>query len=426
MSEFSAGDTAWVLVSAAMVFIMTPALGFFYGGMVRSKNVLNIIMQCLFIAGIISVEWVLCGYTMAFGDDVSGLIGNFDKAGLMNIGYNVLDGTAIPELAFVAFQCMFAILTPALIIGAFAERMRFPALALFSVFWAMFLYNPMAHWVWGGGFLSQLGALDFAGGLVIHILSGVSGLTVCILLGKRRGFGKTAMLPHNMPMVVMGASLLWFGWFGFNAGSALGANELAANAFVVTQAAAAAGLVGWVLVEWFRDGKPTVLGAASGCIAGLVAITPAAGFVAPLPSVIIGLVGGVVCYYAVAVLKTKLGYDDSLDAFGVHGIGGTWGSIATGLWATTEINPDGANGLFYGDTDLIIAQLISTVVAYVLAIAGSFVIYKIVDALIGARVAPKSEVAGLDSSEHGQSAYINPLLGGSLLSFDSGEKPMFK
>ena len=412
MSEFSAGDTAWVLVSAAMVFIMTPALGFFYGGMVRSKNVLNIIMQCLFIAGIISVEWVLCGYTMAFGDDVSGLIGNFDKAGLMNIGYNVLDGTAIPELAFVAFQCMFAILTPALIIGAFAERMRFPALVLFSVLWAMFLYNPMAHWVWGGGFLSQLGALDFAGGLVIHILSGVSGLTVCILLGKRRGFGKTAMLPHNMPMVVMGASLLWFGWFGFNAGSALGANELAANAFVVTQAAAAAGLVGWVLVEWFRDGKPTVLGAASGCIAGLVAITPAAGFVAPLPSVIIGLVGGVVCYYAVA--------------FGVHGIGGTWGSIATGLWATTEINPDGANGLFYGDTDLIIAQLISTVVAYVLAIAGSFVIYKIVDALIGARVAPKSEVAGLDSSEHGQSAYINPLLGGSLLSFDSGEKPMFK
>ena len=242
-----------------------------------------------------------------------------------------------------------------------------------------------------------MGSLAVDGGLLFHILSGVSGLTVCILLGKRRGFGKTAMLPHNMPMVVMGASLLWFGWFGFNAGSALGANELAANAFVVTQAAAAAGLVGWVLVEWFRDGKPTVLGAASGCIAGLVAITPAAGFVAPLPSVIIGLVGGVVCYYAVAVLKTKLGYDDSLDAFGVHGIGGTWGSIATGLWATTEINPDGANGLFYGDTDLLVAQLISTLVAYVLAIAGSFVIYKIVDALIGARVAPKSEVAGLDS-----------------------------
>ena len=430
MSEINAGDTAWVLISAALVFIMTPALGFFYGGMVRSKNVLNIIMQSLFIAGMITVEWVLIGYTMAFGDDASGLIpgfvGSFEKLGLAGIGLNILDGGTIPEMAFVAFQCMFAILTPALIIGAFAERMRFPALVLFSVLWALFLYNPMAHWVWGGGFLSQLGALDFAGGLVIHILSGVSGLTVCILLGKRRGFGKTAMLPHNMPMVVMGASLLWFGWFGFNAGSALGANELAANAFVVTQAAAAAGLVGWVLVEWFRDGKPTVLGAASGCIAGLVAITPAAGFVAPLPSVIIGLVGGVVCYYAVAVLKTKLGYDDSLDAFGVHGIGGTWGSIATGLWATTEINPDGANGLFYGDTDLLVAQLISTLVAYVLAIAGSFVIYKIVDALIGARVAPKSEVAGLDSSEHGQSAYINPLLGGSLLSFDSGEKPMFK
>ena len=430
MSEINAGDTAWVLISAALVFIMTPALGFFYGGMVRSKNVLNIIMQSLFIAGMITVEWVLIGYTMAFGDDASGLIpgfvGSFEKLGLAGIGLNILDGGTIPEMAFVAFQCMFAILTPALIIGAFAERIKFAALVVFSLLWALLIYNPMAHMVWGGGVLAQLGALDFAGGLVIHILSGVSGLTICILLGKRRGYGKTAMLPHNMPMVVLGASLLWFGWFGFNAGSALSAGELAASAFVVTQAAAAAGLVGWVLTEWVRDGKPTVLGAASGCVAGLVAITPAAGYVEAIPAVIIGLVGGVICYYSVAVLKTKLGYDDSLDAFGVHGIGGTWGSIATGLWATTEINPDGANGLFYGDTDLLVAQLISTLVAYVLAIAGSFVIYKIVDALIGARVAPKSEVAGLDSSEHGQSAYINPLLGGSLLSFDSGEKPMFK
>lgn len=419
MSEINAGDTAWVLISAALVFIMTPALGFFYGGMVRSKNVLNIIMQSLFIAGMITVEWVLIGYTMAFGDDASGLIpgfvGSFEKLGLAGIGLNILDGGTIPEMAFVAFQCMFAILTPALIIGAFAERIKFAALVVFSLLWALLIYNPMAHMVWGGGVLAQLGALDFAGGLVIHILSGVSGLTICILLGKRRGYGKTAMLPHNMPMVVLGASLLWFGWFGFNSGSALSAGELAASAFVVTQAAAAAGLVGWVLTEWVRDGKPTVLGAASGCVAGLVAITPAAGYVEAIPAVIIGLVGGVICYYSVAVLKTKLGYDDSLDAFGVHGIGGTWGSIATGLWATTAINPDGADGLFYGSSDLLVAQLISTVVAYGLAIVGSYILYRIISAFMSVRVGAKAEVTGLDSAEHGQSAYINPLLGGSLL-----------
>ena len=419
MSEINAGDTAWVLISAALVFIMTPALGFFYGGMVRSKNVLNIIMQSLFIAGMITVEWVLIGYTMAFGDDASGLlpgfVGSFEKLGLAGIGLNILDGGTIPEMAFVAFQCMFAILTPALIIGAFAERIKFAALVVFSLLWALLIYNPMAHMVWGGGVLAQLGALDFAGGLVIHILSGVSGLTICILLGKRRGYGKTAMLPHNMPMVVLGASLLWFGWFGFNAGSALSAGELAASAFVVTQAAAAAGLVGWVLTEWVRDGKPTVLGAASGCVAGLVAITPAAGYVEAIPAVIIGLVGGVICYYSVAVLKTKLGYDDSLDAFGVHGIGGTWGSIATGLWATTAINPDGADGLFYGSSDLLVAQLISTVVAYGLAIVGSYILYRIISAFMSVRVGAKAEVTGLDSAEHGQSAYINPLLGGSLL-----------
>ena len=419
MSEINAGDTAWVLISAALVFIMTPALGFFYGGMVRSKNVLNIIMQSLFIAGMITVEWVLIGYTMAFGDDASGLIpgfvGSFEKLGLAGIGLNILDGGTIPEMAFVAFQCMFAILTPALIIGAFAERIKFAALVVFSLLWALLIYNPMAHMVWGGGVLAQLGALDFAGGLVIHILSGVSGLTICILLGKRRGYGKTAMLPHNMPMVVLGASLLWFGWFGFNAGSALSAGELAASAFVVTQAAAAAGLVGWVLTEWVRDGKPTVLGAASGCVAGLVAITPAAGYVEAIPAVIIGLVGGVICYYSVAVLKTKLGYDDSLDAFGVHGIGGTWGSIATGLWATTAINPDGADGLFYGSSDLLVAQLISTVVAYGLAIVGSYILYRIISAFMSVRVGAKAEVTGLDSAEHGQSAYINPLLGGRLL-----------
>ena len=409
----SAGDTAWVLVSAAMVFIMTPALALFYGGMVRSKNVLSTIMQSFFVLAMISVEFILLGYTMAFGTDVNGFIGDLSKLGLAGVGMKIMEGTTIPELAFVAFQCMFAALTPALITGAFAERMRFSAFALLMLLWAVFIYNPMAHWVWGGGFLAQLGALDFAGGLVIHILSGVSGLTICILLGKRRGYGKSAMIPHNIPMTVLGAALLWFGWFGFNAGSALGANELAANAFIVTQAAAAAGVLGWLVPEWLRSGKPTVLGSASGCIAGLVAITPAAGFVEPMPAVIIGFIGGAICYGAVAVLKERMGYDDSLDAFGVHGIGGTWGSIATGLWATTAVNPDGANGLFYGETDLLVAQIISVVAAYLLAIIGSYVLYRIVNAFTTIRVDEAEETAGLDIIEHGERSYAASVFTGS-------------
>lgn len=407
------GDTAWVLISAALVFIMTPGLAFFYGGMVRSKNVLTTIMQSFFIVAMISVEWVLLGYTMTFGADINGFIGSLDKLGLAGVGMNVLENGTIPELAFVAFQCMFAVITPALITGAFAERMRFAAFAVFILLWAILIYNPMAHWVWGSGFLAELGALDFAGGLVIHILSGVSGLTLCILLGKRKGYGHTAMLPHNLPMTVLGATLLWFGWFGFNAGSALGANALAANAFVTSQAAAAAATVSWVLAEWKFNGKPTILGAVSGCVAGLVAITPAAGFVAPLPSVIIGFVGGVVCFFAVAVLKEKLGYDDALDAFGVHGIGGTWGAVATGLWATTEINPDGANGLLFGETHLFTAQLVSIVVAYALAIAGTYVLYKIVSAMMETRVSEAEELTGLDIVEHGERGYARSVLAGS-------------
>lgn len=270
------GDTAWVLISAALVFLMTPGLGFFYGGMVRNKNVLATIMQSFFIVAMVSVEWILIGYAMTFGTDIHGFIGSLDKIGLAGVGMAVLDNGTIPELAFVAFQCMFAVITPALITGAFAERMKFHAFVAFILIWALFIYNPMAHWVWGGGFLAKLGALDFAGGLVIHILSGVSGLTLCILLGRRYGYGKSPMVPHNLPMTVLGAALLWFGWFGFNAGSALGANELAANAFITSQAAAAAATVAWVVVEWRVQGKPTILGAASGCIAGLVAITPAA------------------------------------------------------------------------------------------------------------------------------------------------------
>ncbi|MBR1420403.1 MAG: ammonium transporter [Selenomonadaceae bacterium] len=420
------GDTAWVLVSAAMVFLMTPALALFYGGMVRSKNVLTTIMHSFFILAMISVEFLILGYTMAFGPDVNGFIGDLSKLGLAGVGYNILDGSTIPELAFVAFQCMFAALTPALITGAFAERMRFSAVALLMFLWAIFLYNPMAHWVWGGGFLAQLGALDFAGGLVIHILSGVSGLTICLLVGKRSGYGKRAIVPHNVPMTVLGAALLWFGWFGFNAGSALGANELAANAFVATQGAAAAGVLGWILPEWIRGGKPTILGAASGCVAGLVAITPAAGFVTPMAGIFIGFIGGGVCYFSVASLKRRLGYDDSLDAFGVHGMGGIWGSIATGIFATTAINPDGANGLIYGSTDLFIAQIISTVVAIVLAVVGSTILYKIVNSIITIRVDESEEIAGLDLGEHGERGYNAPIFAGAPSFLESPSEVSFE
>ena len=412
-SAIDTGDTAWVLISAALVFIMTPGLGFFYGGMVRNKNVLTTIMQSFFIVAMISVEWILIGYAMTFGSDINGFIGSLDKVGLTGIGMSVLANGTIPELAFVAFQCMFAVITPALITGAFAERMKFHAFTVFILLWAIFIYNPMAHWVWGGGFLAQLGALDFAGGLVIHILSGVSGLTLCILLGKRQGYGRIPMLPHNLPMTVLGAALLWFGWFGFNAGSALGANGLAANAFIASQGAAAAATVAWVVIEWAVNGKPTILGAASGCIAGLVAITPAAGFVAPLPAVIIGAIGGAVCYFAVAVVKAKFGYDDSLDAFGIHGIGGTWGSIATGLWATTEVNPAGANGLFYGETHLLFAQVVSTVVAYVFAIVGTIILYKIISSIMKVRADKEEEISGLDITEHGERGYNYAITAGS-------------
>lgn len=415
------GDTAWVLISAALVFIMTPGLAFFYGGMVRSKNVLSTIMHSFFIVAMISVEWVLIGYAMTFGSDIGGFIGSLDKIGLTGVGMQVMANGTIPELAFVAFQCMFAIITPALITGAFAERMKFGAFVVFILLWAILIYNPMAHWVWGGGFLAKLGALDFAGGLVIHILSGVSGLTVCILLGKRRGYGKVPMLPHHLPMTVLGAALLWFGWFGFNAGSALGANGLAANAFITTQAAAAMATVSWVACEWMHHGKPTILGAASGCVAGLVAITPAAGFVAPLPAVIIGLIGGIVCYFAVAVVKEKFGYDDSLDAFGVHGIGGTWGAVATGLWCSTEINPAGADGLFYGSADTLIAQLISIVVAYVFAIVGSYILFKVVSCFMQVRASENEEVSGIDISEHGERAYNQSIMSANTLLSSNAE-----
>ena len=404
MIGIDTGNTAWVLIAAAMVFFMTPGLALFYGGMARSKNVLSTIMQSFFLIGVISVEFMLIGYTLIFGDDVHGIIGSLNKIGLMGTENSIMEGANIPEMAFIAFQCMFAIITPAIMSGSITGRMRFAPFVVFAVIWSVLIYNPMAHWVWGGGFLANLGALDFAGGLVIHVLSGVSGLVLCLLLGRRRGYGRMPMLPHHLPMTVLGGAMLWFGWFGFNAGSALGAGPLAANAVLTTQMSAAIGIVGWVLVERYHRGKPTVLGAVSGGVSGLVAITPAAGFVTPVAAIPIGFIGAICCYVAVAILKSKFGYDDSLDAFGIHGVGGMWGAIATGLFATVSVNPDGADGLFYGG-NLLIPQLISLVVAIALAIIGTTIIFKVVSLFMDMRVSISAESLGIDISEHGESAY---------------------
>ena len=404
MIGIDTGNTAWVLIAAAMVFFMTPGLALFYGGMARSKNVLSTIMQSFFLIGVISVEFMLIGYTLIFGDEVHGIIGSLHKIGLMGTENSIMEGANIPEMAFIAFQCMFAIITPAIMSGSITGRMRFAPFVIFAIIWSILIYNPMAHWVWGGGFLANLGALDFAGGLVIHVLSGVSGLVLCLLLGRRRGYGRMPMLPHHLPMTVLGGAMLWFGWFGFNAGSALGAGPLAANAVLTTQMSAAIGIVGWVLVERYHRGKPTVLGAVSGGVSGLVAITPAAGFVTPVAAIPIGFVGAICCYVAVAVLKSKFGYDDSLDAFGIHGVGGMWGAIATGLFATVSVNPDGADGLFYGG-NLLIPQLISLVVAIALAIIGTTIIFKVVSLFMDMRVSISAESLGIDISEHGEGAY---------------------
>lgn len=404
MIGIDTGNTAWILIAAAMVFFMTPGLALFYGGMARSKNVLSTIMQSFFLIGVISVEFMLIGYTLIFGDDVHGIIGSLHKIGLMGTENSIMEGANIPEMAFIAFQCMFAIITPAIMSGSITGRMRFAPFVIFAIIWSILIYNPMAHWVWGGGFLANLGALDFAGGLVIHVLSGVSGLVLCLLLGRRRGYGRMPMLPHHLPMTVLGGAMLWFGWFGFNAGSALGASTLAANAVLTTQMSAAIGIVGWVLVERYHRGKPTVLGAVSGGVSGLVAITPAAGFVTPVAAIPIGFIGAICCYVAVAILKSKVGYDDSLDAFGIHGVGGMWGAIATGLFATVSVNPDGADGLFYGG-NLLIPQLISLVVAIALAIIGTTIIFKVVSLFMDMRVSISAESLGIDISEHGEGAY---------------------
>jgi Amt family ammonium transporter len=396
------GDTAWVLMASALVMLMTaPGLALFYGGLVRTKNVLGTIMQSFMILCVVTVLWILFGYSLAFGPDVGGFIGGLDWVGLRNVGLDPHPtyGPTIPHQVFMVFQLMFAAITPALITGAFAERMRFSAVLLFTVLWSVFIYFPLAHWVWGGGWLGQLGAVDFAGGAVIHISSGASALACALMLGARRGYGSANMAPHNLPMALLGTGLLWFGWFGFNAGSGLGANSTAVVAFTATHIAAAAGAISWMAAEWVQRGKPTVLGVASGVIAGLATVTPGAGYVGPFSALLIGLVAGAACYFAV-VVKGRLGYDDSLDVVGIHGVGGIIGIVATGLFASV-----GVQGLFFGNPGLLGKQALLAVVSAVFAFVGSIVILKIVDAVTGLRVTIEDEQKGLDLSQHEERAY---------------------
>jgi len=402
------GDTTWVLVSTAMVLAMTaPGLALFYGGMVRSKNALGTIMQSFIILCLISVQWVLWGYSLAFGPDKGHIIGGLEWLGLNGVGLdpNPDYAATIPHQAFMVFQMMFAVITPALITGAFAERMKFSAFLIFTLVWATFIYDPLAHWVWAvGGWIRNFGALDFAGGTVVHISSGASALACALVLKARLGYGKEHMAPHNLPMTVLGASLLWFGWFGFNAGSAVSSGALATSAFVVTNTATAAAGLSWMLAEWMHRGKPTVLGAASGAVAGLVAITPAAGFVGPIASILIGLGAGAICYTAV-MMKAKFGYDDSLDVVGIHGVGGTFGALATGIFASKAVNAAGADGLLYGNPGQLVIQVGAVAVSILFAFVGTILILKIVDAVVGLRVSEEEERMGLDLSQHEERAY---------------------
>lgn len=401
------GDTAWVLISAALVMLMTPGLAFFYGGMVRRKNMLSVLMQCFIILCVLSVQWVLFGYSLSFAPG-SGFWGGFGWAGLNGVGLEPYPDYAatIPHQAFMIFQAMFAVITPALIIGAFAERMKFSAFLLFTILWATFVYDPVCHWVWGiGGYLRNMGALDFAGGTVVHINAGIAALVTALVIGKRKNLNHHVPAPHNLPFVILGTGLLWFGWFGFNAGSALSANGLAVNAFVVTHTAAAAAGLSWALIEWMRNGKPTLFGVASGAVAGLVAITPAAGYVNVSAALIIGALVSVFCFFAVTAIKPKLGYDDSLDAFGVHCVGGIWGALATGLFASKAVNPAGNDGLFFGNPGLFIIQLKAVLITVVYSFVVTFIIYKVVDVLLGVRVNEKDELVGLDLSQHHERAY---------------------
>ncbi len=402
------GDTAWVLTASALVLLMTaPGLALFYGGLVRSKNVLGTLMQSFIAVAVISIQWVLWGYSLAFSPG-NAFVGSLDWVALRGVGLEPYPDYAatIPHQAFMIFQAMFAVITPALITGSFAERMKFSAFLLFIVLWATLVYDPLAHMVWGvGGFLRKMGVLDFAGGTVVHVSSGVSALAAALVIGRRQGYGREPMPPHNLPLTVLGAALLWFGWFGFNAGSALGAGALATNAFVTTHVATASAALVWMLLEWLERGKPTVLGAASGAVAGLVAITPACGFVTVTGALAIGAVVGGLCQLAV-IAKNRLGYDDSLDAFGIHGVGGTWGALATGLFATVAVNTAGADGLFNGNGALLWAQVKAVAVTWVYAFVATFVILKVLDWLVGLRVAPEQEQEGLDLTQHSEQAYV--------------------
>lgn len=401
------GDTAWVLVSSAFVLAMLmPGLALFYGGLVRTKNVLGTIMQSVMILSVVSLLWILFGYSLAFGPDKGGVIGGLEWVGLSGVGSepHPVYGPTIPHQAFMLFQLMFAAIAPALITGAFAERKRFTSVILFAALWSVFVYVPLAHWIWGGGWLAKLGALDFAGGAVIHISSGAAALVCAIVLGKRRGYGTDYMAPHNLPMTLLGTGFLWFGWFGFNGGSALGANGIAVSAIIATHAAAAMGAIAWCGAEWAHRGKPTVLGVASGAVAGLATVTPAAGYIAPMSAIAIGLVAGMTCYAAI-VWKGRFGYDDSLDVVGIHGVGGVIGILATGLFASKVVNPGGADGLFFGNPGLFGIQLLVAAVTTIFSIIGTFVILKLVDSMTGLRVSSEEEATGLDLSQHNERAY---------------------
>ncbi|MBN1344305.1 MAG: ammonium transporter [Phycisphaerae bacterium] len=405
----NAGDTAWVLTSAALVLLMTPGLAFFYGGLVRRKNILSILMQCMMAICIITVQWVLIGYSLSFAPDMGGgILGGLQWAGLSGVGLDPSPDYAstIPHQAFMIFQAMFAIITPALIIGAFAERMRFGPFCILAVLWATFVYDPVCHWVWGtGGFLREMGALDFAGGTVVHVNAGIAALAAALFLGKRQGHPNGISPPHSLPFAVLGAGLLWFGWFGFNGGSALGANGLAAGAFVTTHVATATAGLTWSILDWVRHGRPTGLGMITGAVAGLVAITPAAGFVTPMGAIGIGAGSGIICWLSVTFAKTKFGYDDALDAFGVHGVGGIWGALATGIWATKTVNPDGADGLLYGNPAQLVIQLKAVLVTMVYAFIVTYVLLLFVNMLSKLRVSEHDERIGLDLTQHREAAY---------------------
>jgi ammonium transporter, Amt family len=407
MDAINGADTAWVLVGAALVMLMTPALGLFYGGLVRQKNVLSTIMHSFFMLALISIQWVLWGYSLVFGPDKGGVIGGLEWIGLTDVGLepNPTYAATIPHQAYMVYQMMFAVITPALISGAFAERKRFKSFAIFSLLWATLVYDPVAHWVWAdGGWLRSLGALDFAGGTVVHITSGVSALVCAIVLGRRLGYGEERMEPHNATMTVLGAALLWFGWFGFNAGSALGSGKLAVSAFVATNTAAAMAALTWMTASWIRHNRPSVLGATAGAVAGLVGITPAAGYVTPIAALLIGFVAGLGCFVAVEfIVRGRV--DDALDVFGVHGVGGVIGALATGIFATTAINPAAANGLLFGNPGQLGVQAVAVVVVVAYSAVVTWGLLKLIDLVMGLRVSPEEEERGLDSTQHGEAAY---------------------